>query len=174
MKNDIKILDDFLTKYDFENIKNKLTSNSFPWYYNDHVTDVKETNSSNFQFCHMFYERHVPNSDFMHLVSPVMEKLKMTATARIKANLLLKTKEIKIFDYHKDFLWNHKWWSAIYYINTNNGKTLFKNIDKEIESKENRLIMFDGRLKHTGTTCTDKKNRIVINFNFYNKELDEL
>ena len=66
----------------------------------------------------------------------------------------------------------YQWWSAIFFINTNNGKTLFKNIDKEIISKENRIVIFDGRLEHTGTTCTDQRNRILINFNYFNKELD--
>ncbi len=64
----------------------------------------------------------------------------------------------------------YKWNTAIFYINTNNGKTLIKenNKIKEISSLENRVVIFDGRLKHAGTTCTDAKNRIVINLNYFN------
>ena len=54
---------------------------------------------------------------------------------------------------------------AIYYFNTNNGYTLFENGDK-VESIRNRLIMFKSNLRHTGTTCTDKPNRYVLNINY--------
>ena len=37
--------------------------------------------------------------------------------------------------------------------------------------KENRLMIFDGRLKHTGTTPTDSKKRVVINFNFFSENM---
>ena len=77
------------------------------------------------------------------------------------------TKTKQVFGFHTDFPWNYKWNTAIFYINTNNGKTLFKH-NKQISSRENRVAIFDGRLKHTGTTCTDAKNRIVINLNYFN------
>ena len=49
-------------------------------------------------------------------------------------------------------------------------KTIFEK-GQEIESRENRLILFDGRLKHAGTTSTDSKRRILINFNYLNSEI---
>jgi len=55
--------------------------------------------------------------------------------------------------------------TAIFYINTNNGWTNFKNGDK-VESVENRLVIFDSNLEHEGVTCTDEIRRLVINFNY--------
>jgi hypothetical protein len=55
--------------------------------------------------------------------------------------------------------------TAIYYVNSNNGYTKFKS-GEEIKSLENRLIVFKCNLLHSGTTCTDEKRRVVINFNF--------
>jgi len=36
-----------------------------------------------------------------------------------------------------------------------------------IKSEKNRLVIFPANVKHTGTTCTDKDERIVLNINYY-------
>ena len=46
----MKIVDNFLTNDEFENIKNILMSDDFPWYFNDYITDEKDIN--NFYFTH--------------------------------------------------------------------------------------------------------------------------
>ena len=51
---------------------------------------------------------------------------------------------------------------SIFYINTNNGYTYFETGEK-IKSVENRLITFDNKLKHYGTTSTNTQTRIVLN-----------
>ena len=66
--------------------------------------------------------------------------------------------------YHKAY---KKFKTAILYINTNDGYTRFKKKNKKIKSEENKLIDFNGRLSHTGTSCTDAPYRMVINFVYY-------
>ena len=56
--------------------------------------------------------------------------------------------------------------TAIFYINSNNGFTLFESDNQKVESIENRLVIFDSFERHSGTNCTDEKYRAVINFNF--------
>ena len=56
--------------------------------------------------------------------------------------------------------------TAIFYLNTNNGYTLFEDGTK-IESVANRLLTFDANLPHTGTSCTDKQFRCVLNINYF-------
>ena len=56
--------------------------------------------------------------------------------------------------------------TSIFYINTNNGYTIFEDGTK-VESVANRLLTFPTNMKHTGTSCTDEKTRIVINFNYF-------
>ena len=51
---------------------------------------------------------------------------------------------------------------AIFYVNSNDGFTEFETGEK-IKSMENRLLMFDNKLKHFGTTSTNSKTRIVLN-----------
>ena len=37
----------------------------------------------------------------------------------------------------------------------------------KVESIANRMITFPSNMKHTGTSCTDEKIRVVINFNYF-------
>ena len=57
------------------------------------------------------------------------------------------------------------WTTAVFYINTNNGYTEFEDGTRS-ESIANRMVTFPANLKHRGTTCSDEKTRIVINFNY--------
>ena len=59
--------------------------------------------------------------------------------------------------------------TAVYYCNTNNGSTLFQN-GKKVDSKGNRIVIFDGHQKHCGVDCTDENVRVVINFNYFEKK----
>ena len=34
-----------------------------------------------------------------------------------------------------------------------------------------RMVIFPANIKHTGTTCSDEKRRVVINFNFYPSDI---
>ena len=91
---------------------------------------------------------------------------------RAKFNLLQRTDTIIEHGFHTDIQNpSEEIKTAIFYLNTNNGYTKFKNGDI-FESKENTLIMFDSQLEHCGTTCTDKKYRAVFNLNFF-KEKNE-
>ena len=56
--------------------------------------------------------------------------------------------------------------TAIFYANTNNGYTKFEN-GLIVESVANRMVFFSADMKHTGTSCTDEKTRVVINFNYF-------
>ena len=56
--------------------------------------------------------------------------------------------------------------TAIYYVNSNDGYTKFET-GEIVESVGNRLVIFDGRTKHCGSTHTNQKYRIVINFNYF-------
>ena len=72
--------------------------------------------------------------------------------------------KIKPFGLHTDAPFKCK--TAILYINTNNGITIFET-GEEIKSEENKIVMFPSNLKHTGTTHTDEKVRVVLNINYF-------
>ena len=74
------------------------------------------------------------------------------------------TPKIVYHDPHVDIPWQHK--GAIFYVNTNNGVTVLED-GTEIESIENRLLLFDSSKEHSSTSCTDAKVRVNINFNYF-------
>ena len=59
-----------------------------------------------------------------------------------------------------------QWTVSIFYVNTNDGFTVFEDGTK-VESVANRMLTFPTNMKHSGTACTDQKYRIIINFNYY-------
>jgi len=156
----MKVIDNFLPQEQFLIIKNEIMSVNFPWFYQD--KKVYE-NDHYFQFIHTFYKNYQVNSNYFSLLKPIIDIINAKALVGIKANCNPKTENTEIYNFHVDE--KFEGFTGLYYINTNNGYTLFKNKDK-VESIENRFLIFKNELEHTGTSCTDQKARFVINFNY--------
>ena len=154
------IIDNFLSDTEFESIKMLINSTYFAWFYQNQK-DI--ANDGSFQFTHLFYNNNSPNSEHYKELQPFLDKLKINALLRIKANLTPREDNINLGIFHIDF--PIKCNTAIWYLNTNNGKTVFEDGD-EIESVANRMVIFPSHQKHCGTSHTDEKTRIVINFNY--------
>jgi hypothetical protein len=160
----MKIINNALTKEQHLNILKTFTTNFFPWYLVRGVVSEKEK-EKNYQFVHNFYDEHNVKSKHFDLLVPILNILNPAAVIRIKANLSPKTNKIIKREMHVDnYIKNSK--TAIYYVNTNNGYTIFKKENK-IKSEENKLIIFETNIAHSGTTCTDEDYRIVLNFNYF-------
>ena len=166
----MKIYKNFLDKEKFKQTQDTLTSTEFPWYLNGVL--YEKTTSYNHQLAHTLYANDKANSAFFDISNLFKEKINWFCLLRIKANLLQRTDKIIEHGMHTDYQdKTHKIKTGIFYVNTNNGYTKFKN-NKIIKSEENKYIEFDCSEPHTGTTCTDSDYRIVINFN-YIKWLEE-
>jgi len=163
----MKVIDNFLNQDYFNELKDlMITSRSFPWYYNDGV--VEDGEQYNYQFTHVLYGNTEPMSRFYDAMKPCVVKLDALSLIRIKANLVPQHHEIIEHGFHVDIAEekNNHIKTAILYMNTNDGYTLFEDGSK-VESVENRVVIFDSSIKHTGTTCTDQKLRVVVNFNYF-------
>ena len=66
---------------------------------------------------------------------------------------------------HTDYEPNLGLRTCLYYVNTNNGFTIFDG-KRKIRSKKNRAIIFDGSIKHHSTTPTNCNWRGSINIDF--------
>jgi hypothetical protein len=163
---DIKIIDNFLEKEISKNIKKILHSSYFPWYFNFGVNNV---NDGYFQFVHNFYQENAPQSDYIKILNPILEKLNIFSLIRIKANLITITPKLIEHGMHQDYLIDNLK-TAIYYVNTNNGYTVFED-ETKINSIENRIAIFKTNKLHSGSSCTDKNTRIVINFNYIENKI---
>ena len=159
----IEIIDNYLPEETFTNLLQKeILSHKFPLYFRDHV--VKHT-PTNFQFVHIFK----PPSPYLQVIRPLIEKLDPQSIIRCKANLRPVAIPPEQSPYHHDQIHCQDHMVAIYYLNTNNGYTIFEHNKQKVESIANRMLIFTGDLKHAGCSCTDAKQRVVLNINYLEK-----
>jgi len=155
----MKVIKNLLDNEDFLKIEKMFFNKNFPWYLLDGILNSK---SKDTQLVHMFVDKGKILSTYFENLYPIFKKLNINNLIRVKANLQLRTNNKNIGGFHIDYE-NVK--TAVYYINTNNGMTIFKN-GKKIKSEKNKIVVFDSNQKHSGTTCTDKQTRIVLNINY--------
>ena len=147
-----------------EQIYDFFTSEYFPWYFNPHVNYHGD---KHFQFVYIFIKNGgVQNCEdhMLNQIKPITDLLKAKTILRIKANLTTKDHKRTFHGYHKDNVEGADK-TALFYINTNNGYTKFKN-GKKVKSEANSLLLFNAEEYHSSVTCTDEKRRMVINFNY--------
>ena len=166
----MKIEDNFLQQEEFDKIqKLMMEPSSFPWFYNNRIV-FEEDVDDKFQFIHLFYKDYSAQSLFCENLKPILEIIQPISLWRIKANLQVRTPEIVESTFHVDIPLLEEnlkqWTTSIFYINTNNGYTKFED-GTIAESVANRMITFPANMKHCGTSCTDERTRIVINFNYF-------
>lgn len=164
----MNIIDNFLPIDDFINIKEELESNSFPWYLGNVVYphDLNTDEINNFQMGHTFYTNYMPISNWFPVLYPLINKINPMSLVRIKSNITFRTEKIIEHGYHVDFENYNNLKTAVFYLNSNDGYTKFETGDI-VESLRNRLVIFDSNMRHTGTTTTDDKYRMVINLNYF-------
>ena len=118
----MKVVDDFLPSYQFKEIQSLLMGPEFPWYYNDHICDEGD---GLFQDKHTFYNRKSGmTSDYLSLFDYCLNRLGVKELWR----MLMPIQDLLKIYYHTDCFPCP--YTAVYYINTNNGYTKFKKVVK--------------------------------------------
>ena len=159
------IIDNFLNQEEFNPIAD-LIVNNFQWKYDNFVDYADDKDK--FQFTHSFYKDFEIVSPFHETLKPIWNRIRPREIYRVKANLLTRTPQIVENRFHTD---NPEisgvipYTTSIFYLNTNNGYTEFEDGTK-VESVANRFVSFPMDMKHRGTSSTDEKTRVVINFNY--------
>jgi hypothetical protein len=162
---EIRVKDNYLSEKDHQSLYNGITSPYFPLFFNSFKTFEDDPDLEDFQFVHSFYDSFSRNSNAFSLLDPLLKKVNPQSLVRIKLNLNPYSQKLIVGTYHQDQPFKCK--AAIYYLNTNNGYTLFKKREKKIKSVKNRIIFFDANETHLGTNSTDCKNRLVLNLNYF-------
>jgi hypothetical protein len=173
----VEIIDEFLKKEEHSAIFTTLTDVKFNWHYNNSVVykDKPSRSLNDFQFTHIFYRDNSQTSPYYSVLAPLLRNLKSDVLVRAKANFRPSTPTIEVSDMHTDIAYPtmlrkpevmSAMKTAIYYLNTNDGYTLFEDGTK-VESVANRVVVFPATMSHAGTTHTNTKYRIVINFNYF-------
>ena len=157
----------FLPNDIFKTLKDTMMGDTFPWYFNDTVVSQEDAEKkTHFQFTFTFIRDGEEKcwGKWLDIMKPVLKNIKHKKMNRVKANLLTRTDEIIEHQYHIDNV-PFSNTTGILYLDNSNGHTIFEN-GKKVSSEENKYVEFNSTLRHTGSTCTDKMRRIVINFNY--------
>ena len=176
MNDEIKVYRDVLEKEQFDKIYQHITDKNF-WWENSFVLADEEYNDSlhskyNIQFVHSVLQKNgVIDPDFLNLIKPIIDFLRIRSLMRVKVNLICRTDEVLIHGFHRDLTkeksWNGECKSAVFYLNDCNGYTIFKESGMKVKSESNKVVVFPVELEHSGTTCTDKSIRLAINFVYF-------
>jgi len=158
----MNIYKNFLPKDMFKILKDNMMGEYFPWYFNSYINNKKDNKDFQFTFTFFKNDQYQCWGQWKDIIALVLKNIKYKKMNRIKANLVTKTSKIIERERHID---QNKGTTGILYLNNCNGYTKFEN-GKKVSSEENKYVEFDSSLKHTGTSCTDKKRRVVINFNY--------
>ena len=160
-----KIFDNVLLKEQFKVIRDSILNNHFfEWYYQPGIASDDEPEHLESYFTHHFYNENNVTSKHYPILRPILTFLQPKALLRIKGNLFTRTNTLIKHFPHVDYDFEHK--GAIFYLNTNDGKTILDD-GIEIDSIENRVLLFEPHLNHSSTSCTNNKCRSNINFNFF-------
>ena len=157
-----EVVDNFLDKKYFEELQNIMLGDSFPWYYNNGISNKNDPKDF-YYFTHIFYIENSANSSGYDMWKNFLKKIDCKALIRIKANMYNNVNKKRKNKLHIDYPYSHK--GCLFYLNSNNGETYFKN--KKVIPKENRVVFFDPSEPHSSSLCTDEKRRITINFNYF-------
>lgn len=162
----MEVVDEFLQPLQLKALVTAVLADSFPWETSEILAGRALPASRNRQFVHGFY---LEKPGFSHrsprlpLLDPVLARLQPRAL--IKAKLNLTPRQASHIEYGMHVDTRHPGaTTAILYLNTNNGYTVFED-GTRVASVANRLVLFDASLRHTGASCTDADFRLVLNVN---------
>tara|TARA_R100001244_G_C5107580_1_gene120347 strand:+ start:23 stop:586 length:564 start_codon:yes stop_codon:yes gene_type:complete len=179
----IKIIKNFLDKESFKKLQDFVLGEECPWFYNKQkvkdaypLSSIKGYESDDpHQFTHTFlrYESMHWSTAAIHL-SSFLAKMRPRFWIRIKGNMSTINSKPMVGGWHCDMTadgharpWTDTT-SAIFYMNTNNGYTMFEN-GKKVFCEENKLATFPNNILHTGVSQTDAKVKVTLDLNYLDK-----
>jgi hypothetical protein len=155
-------IENFLEKEFFDSFKKICFSSDIDWHFNKNMTK-----DDDYFFSHCFIKDHVIRSTlYIDFIVPILKKLNSSAVSEARANLMLKKEKLYQSTFHSDRPFDCR--TAILYLNTCNGYTMLDEEKKiKINCEENKILIFNSKIRHAAFSQTDEERRIVINFNYF-------
>ena len=138
----------------------------FPWYFTNNLNEKSYV--GNYYFNNVVIRDHrVENGLWLPIFEPLVNRIGISFNDvwRLKVNLYPRTHLRVHHEPHCDYEPDCGLRTCLYYVNNNNGMTVFDG-KKKVRSKKNRAILFDGSNKHHSTTPTNCNWRCSINVDF--------
>lgn len=181
----VEVIDNLIPKLYLQHLQSHFLGENCEWFFNDNLTDdLSYEVLGSFGFNMRLHWNGYFVSNFVgtlirSLVFSAQEKVEVFAQkpqqiVRARADMTMYNPNHHRHELHTDFSQEHI--TAIFYMNTSDGNTLLfdRNGDEmiqEVEPVENRLVIFDGLMQHTGHSPSKHKSRVLININFMDPEL---
>ena len=170
MSKKVQIFNNFLDQEVFLEIKKFIMSPRCQWRYVNYIAHKDGRDNDNdgyfvhsFKDCHpQTFEDRYPESPHFPLIVKILDKIQYQNILRIRSSLYPRRDVQKPDPFHVDYNFPHR--VCIFYVNTNNGYTMFESGEK-IPSVENQLATFDGSEKHCSVVQTDTPARYIVNIN---------
>ena len=172
----LKIIDDFLSSYHADTFIRIFDGEhrgegGFPWFF---VTNLNNERSlGNYYFNHILIDKEqiYYNRNQLSIFNPLLDMLKVPISDvyRLKVNLYPWTQRRIHHKSHTDYPSGFDLTTALYYVNDNDGVTIFDG-KKTVKSKKNRVVLFDGSIRHHSTTPTKDNYRCTINIDYKKKK----
>jgi hypothetical protein len=178
----IEVVDNFLPSDVWHSLYRKLlmsdkgnphtmVDDGIKWNYNPTISVNGDGSSSTGYFLHNLLFDINKSEMFDTIAKPVESALNLDhykTLHRAKVNLYPRTRKVEPHGFHVDLIddkgdtLDHV--NCVYYVNSNDGYTEFED-GSRVASVENRIVIFDGHIKHRSTSCTNEPCRISINMN---------
>ena len=164
-----KVQDNFLPDPLYKEIKDFLCGEKINWFFRDRETDnPSPLTVGYFSFC--WYNHWQPDHPlFFSHITPILNKLNCKVPIQARANLTFNRNiTCNGSQWHKDVPYKNSF-TAIIYFTTTNASTLLKINNKitNVNSIENRLLLFNAPIEHKVIYGDDTKSRVIINLNYF-------
>ena len=108
------------------------------------------------------------NKEYLSCFYPLLDKVVDGGfLLRVSLNLTFATPNPYVSEFHVDTdVPNSR--TCVYYLNSNNGGTKFRDSGEIVQSQRNRGVIFPSHFSHASVNTTDTKLRWVLNINYLN------
>lgn len=163
------VYDNFLNPEEFGALKRYLgPGGEFPWKLSPRINNADQSNDDMY-FATMIYHSYHDgwckdiNRELFQIIS---SKLHIESIFRIKSNLYFPSRSGKVEHHalHRDALFKHQ--GALFFLTTCDAPTTMAD-GTQIESIENRIMLFDPTYEHSSSSPTNAPFRTTINFNYF-------
>jgi len=162
------VIDNFLPQDIYDELEQLVTGQSFEWYLKTGTVDGHQTNFGDWRFLHVLFIQGFDTTKYYPNFKIIFDFLKPDVVMGAKINCDIYTSTPQQRGWHTDQNYNtESTFTSIMYFNDCNGKTIFKEDNVSIESRRNRMLIFNSGCEHAGITQTDTPRRYVLNINFF-------
>lgn len=171
----IKVYDNLIPKKYLHEIQNYFLGGSAQWVYMPSMTYTESSPLESFGLSISLCNNGVFSNTYAStlvkgLLYLIQEKTDKEQILRSRMDMTFYNPNNYKHDIHTDLPENVNNITTIFYLNTSDGNTEIYDYDEKtilenISPIENRLLVFDGSLPHTGHSPSKNKNRVLINTN---------